>query len=97
MREFEVQANAKINLSLDVLRKRPDGYHDLRMIMQSVTLADTIRIKLIDERRFSASTNLQYLPRDERNIAAKAARLFLERIGDYKTGAEISINKRVPV
>jgi 4-diphosphocytidyl-2-C-methyl-D-erythritol kinase len=97
MSAIEVKANAKINLSLDVVRKRPDGYHDLKMIMQSVTLCDDIRIELNNRREFAARSNLRYLPGDERNLAVKAARAFFDFTGDGKAGAFIGISKRIPV
>ena len=66
---------AKINLTLDVLGKRPDGYHDVEMIMQTVSLYDLV---LVDktEKNISISTNLRYLPINEKNIAYKAASAF---------------------
>ena len=60
---MEVRANAKLNLTLDVLGKRPDGYHDLRMIMQSVELADTLTLTRNDTGELRVSTNLHFLDR----------------------------------
>lgn len=91
------KAYAKLNLSLDVLAKRPDGYHDMRMLMQSVSLCDEISLSLRKDGGYSVSTNLQYLPGDERNIAVKAAKAFFARLGDAAHGADIVIQKRIPV
>jgi len=97
MNNIEVSAWAKLNLSLDVLGKLPGGYHALRMVMQSVALCDDLRVSLTEERAFTAETNLRYLPGDERNIAAKAGRVFLEKIGEPRRGVHVEIAKRVPV
>ena len=75
------KAYAKLNLSLDVLAKRPDGFHDLCMVMQSVALHDDVSILLNNEGRFYAQSDRRYLPNDERNIALRAAKLYLERTG----------------
>lgn len=86
---------AKINLTLDVLGKRADGYHDVEMIMQTVSLFDLV---LVDKTHSNIiiSTNLKYLPINEKNIAYKAARLFFEKTG-VKGGAKIMIHKNIPV
>lgn len=86
---------AKINLTLDVLGKRADGYHDVEMIMQTVSLFDLV---LVDKTHSNIiiSTNLKYLPINEKNIAYKAARLFFEKTG-IKGGAKIMIHKNIPV
>lgn len=86
---------AKINLTLDVLGKRADGYHDVEMIMQTVSLFDLI---IVDKSRdgISVNTNLKYLPNNEKNIAYKAAQLFFERTG-ISGGARIIIHKNIPV
>ncbi len=89
-----LQAPAKINLTLDVTGKREDGYHDVRMIMETVSLYDTINIKKSD--KISLKCNLSYVPTDEKNIAFKAALLFFEKTG-IKGGADIDIFKRIPV
>lgn len=91
------KAYAKLNLSLDVLSKRPDGYHDMRMLMQSVALCDEISLSLREDGAYTISTNLHYLPGDERNIAVKAAKAFFARLGDAVHGADIVIQKRIPV
>lgn len=86
---------AKINLTLDVLGKRDDGYHNVEMVMQSVSLFDFI----IAEKcayGITLSTNLKYLPTNEKNIAYKAAQLFFEYTG-IKSGIRINIHKNIPV
>ncbi len=90
-------AYAKLNLTLDILGRRPDGYHDMRMVMQSVSLADAVTVDLLPEPGVRVSTDLSYLPRGEGNIAAKAAARFFEQTGLPAPGLAISIQKRIPV
>ena len=97
MRIEREKAWAKLNLSLDVLAPLPDGYHGMRMIMQTCTLCDEVRVKLTDDGSFMAHSNLYYLPCDGRNITVKAAKLFFEEIGESKFGARIDMKKRIPV
>ncbi len=97
MRELRQQACAKINLTLDVLGKRPDGYHDLRMVMQSVSLADTVILRETDEQGFSLTNNLGFLPGADKNIAAVAARVFAEHTGVSLAGLQVELVKRIPV
>lgn len=86
---------AKINLTLDVLGRRDNGYHDVEMIMQTVSLFDLIVIdKTYDY--INVSTNLKYLPCNEKNIAYKAAKLFFEHT-KINGGAKIIIHKNIPV
>lgn len=86
---------AKINLTLDVLSKRENGYHDVEMIMQSVSLFDLL---IIDKTRYgiSVSTNLKYLPNTDKNIAYKAAEEFFGYTSIHG-GARIMIHKNIPV
>lgn len=94
---MEVLAHAKLNLSLDVLSRREDGYHDLRMVMQTVELADVISLREEAEEGVRVSTNLHFLPNDERNLAAVAAKAFWAG-GDCKgKGLFIEIKKQIPV
>ena len=95
--ETRERAYAKLNLSLDVVGKRDDGYHDMRMVMQSVSLSDEVRVSLREDGVISVSTDLKFLPCDERNIAYKAARAFFSATGKSELGADISIKKHVPV
>lgn len=76
MTETNENAYAKLNISLDVLGKRPDGYHDMVMVMQSVSLHDELRIRLNDSGQLSAASDLHFIPNDERNLAVRAARRF---------------------
>ena len=94
---MEILAHAKLNLTLDVLGKRPDGYHDLRMIMQSVELADTLTLTRNDTRELRVSTNLHFLPNNEKNLAAQAALRWWERESAVPCGLDINIEKHIPV
>ena len=89
-----VHASAKLNLSLDVLRRTPDGYHDLCMVMQSVEFGDDLEIELTADGSFSIDPGQRYLPADDRNLAVRAARAFLRDTG---LGASIRTVKRTPV
>ena len=97
MNQIQVRAWAKLNLSLDVTGRRDDGYHEMRTIMQSASLYDQLTVTLTDDGSFSASTNRRYLPNDDKNIAVRAARLFLLAAGLPDAGAHIDIRKRIPV
>ncbi len=96
MGEIREKAYAKLNLSLDVVSKLPDGYHELSMVMQSVALCDELQIRLKDNSQIRLSVNLPFLPCDNRNIAAKSARAFFEKVG-FKGGCDIDIKKNIPV
>lgn len=91
------KAYAKLNISLDVISRREDGYHDMCMVMQTVSLCDDISVSLRNDSIVSISTNLHYLPCDDRNIAAKAAKAFLSKTGNTVNGVDIKIVKRIPV
>ncbi len=96
MSRLKIKARAKINLTLDVIQRRNDGYHDVKMIMQTVDLYDT----LVLDKGFSGIqiiTNLSYLPVNEKNIAYKAAKLFFDKNNIINSGITISIKKRIPV
>lgn len=93
---IDLKALAKINLGLDVLGRRPDGYHDVRMIMQSVYLYDEIRIERTRALGIELETNLYFLPRNERNIAYRAAAMLAEEF-KLKEGIHITLNKHIPV
>ena len=86
---------AKINLTLDVLGKLPNGYHEVKMIMQSISLFDLI---IVDKalHGIHISTNSKFIPRNGKNIAYKAAKLFFEKSG-IRGGAKILIHKNIPV
>ena len=94
---MEVRAHAKLNLTLDVLGRRPDGYHDLRMVMQSVALADVLTLEESGDGELRVRTNLHFLPNNEKNLAAQAALRWWEARGQAPRGLEIAIEKSVPV
>ena len=75
---MRLRAMAKINLGLDVLRKREDGYHEVRMIMQTIQMYDLLDIRRKKEPGISLSTNLPYIPTDERNLVYKAAKILMD-------------------
>lgn len=97
VRETTERAYAKLNISLDVTEKRDDGFHNMVMVMQTVSLGDDIRITLNDGGCVRAKTDLHFIPGDERNLAVKAALRYLAEIGETRRGAEIEIKKRIPV
>ena len=90
-------AHAKLNLTLDVLGRRSDGYHDLRMVMTSVALADVITLETGTGDGVRASANLGFLPTGEKNLAASALLRFQEATGRDLGGAHISLEKHIPV
>ena len=99
MKEIKLRAAAKINLSLDIVGRREDGYHLMDMVMQSVGLADTVRLKKQPE-QVSVSVmrdGLQVggIPQDDTNTAVRAARLFFQHTGLHE-GCQIQIEKRIP-
>lgn len=94
--EIIEKAPAKINLGLDVLHKRPDGYHELEMIMSSVDLADRLTIKELPQNEILIETNKAFLPVDKRNNVYQAAHLVKEKFNIDK-GIHIAINKQIPV
>lgn len=96
MEEIRLKARAKINLGLDVVRKREDGYHEVRMIMQTINLYDKIAIRLREKAGIAVRTNLNYLPTNEDNLVYKAAKLLMDEFGVMQ-GVEIDLNKYIPV
>lgn len=90
-----IKAMAKVNLGLDVLRRRENGYHDVKMIMQTVNLYDTLTLSKIDE-GIVITTNTGELPLNEDNLIFKAAKLLLE-YADKKTGVSIRLDKQIPI
>ena len=89
-------AFAKLNLTLDVLGKRPDGYHDIKSIMQGITLRDDIEIDIGTGKPWKLLCDKEDIPTDERNLAWKAAKLFFDTIAKDPDGIEIRITKRIP-
>lgn len=96
MNSIELKSRAKINLSIDVLGKRPDGYHLVEMIMQTIDLFDNIKIFSLDEDKIIISSNSKEIPTDSSNIVYKAANLIKKEF-DIKKGIEIYIDKNIPV
>lgn len=96
MDEISVKALAKINLGLDVIRKRPDGYHEVRMIMQTVHLYDQIVIQKTKEPGIIIESNLSFLPMDKSNLAYQAAKLLQDECR-IKEGVAVHLKKRIPV
>ncbi len=96
MLELNLKALAKINLGLDVLRRREDGYHEVRMIMQTIHLYDKIQIRKLPKPGIEVSTNLYYLPVNENNLAYKAAKLLMDEF-QITEGVHIGLKKHIPV
>lgn len=88
---------AKLNLTLDILGKRPDGYHDLRMVMQSIDLHDSVSISVGGEAGVHVTSNLNFLPQDENNLTARASLRFFERAGLPSPSLAIDLKKHIPV
>lgn len=93
---MDLKALAKINLGLDVLGRRENGYHDVRMVMQSVYLYDNVRLEAREEPGIELSSNLYYLPNDSGNIAYKAAQMMIEEF-HLEGGVRITLDKHIPV
>lgn len=89
-------AFAKINLTLDVLGKRPDGYHDLQSVMQTVSIRDDIEIDLDTGKPWCLECDKEEIPADETNLAWKAAKVFFDTTGKDPNGLTIRITKRIP-
>lgn len=96
MSEMKLKALAKINLGLDVTGCREDGYHEVKMIMQTIYLYDRIFLKPTKRPEIEIKTNLPYLPANENNLAYKAAKILLDEF-DIKSGIKIEIQKYIPV
>ena len=96
MDKLELKALGKINLGLDVLGRRDNGYHDVRMVMQTVYLYDQIKIERTKEPGIQLSTNLFYLPVNENNLAYQAANLLMEEF-QISEGVKITLDKHIPV
>ena len=96
MDKMELKALGKINLGLDVLGRRENGYHDVRMVMQTVYLYDQIRMEKTKKPGIELLTNLFYLPVNENNLAYQAADLLMKEF-DVKEGVKITLDKHIPV
>ncbi len=90
-------AFAKINLTLDVLDKRADGYHDIQSVMQTISIRDDVEIDVDTDMAWSLSCDQDGVPTDERNLAWKAAKVFYENTKFETTGIAIRITKRIPM
>lgn len=90
------RAYGKINLGLDVLRKRPDGYHDVKMIMQMVTIYDELTFEKTEENKILIVTDKEELPIDENNLIYIAAKKILDYIGSSQ-GLKITLKKNIPI
>lgn len=96
MDKIQLKALAKINLGLDVLRRREDGYHEVKMIMQTIGLHDDLEIRKTKTPGIQVKTNLYYLPTNENNLVYKAAKLLMEEF-QIQDGVSIQLKKRIPV
>lgn len=96
MKEISVKALAKINLGLDVVRRREDGYHEVRMIMQTIHLFDRLEIKKTSSGGITMTTNLSFLPTNENNLVYQAAKLLKDEFG-IRDGIDIKLHKHIPV
>lgn len=96
MEQVKRKAYGKINLGLDVLRRRPDGYHDVKMIMQMVSVYDELTFEKVQENGIKIVTDKAELPLDENNLIYKAAKLILERLNSSQ-GLYITLKKNIPI
>ena len=93
---LELKAYAKINLGLDVVRKRGDGYHEVRMVMQTIQMYDQLEIKESKEPGIRLTTNLPFLPCNDGNLVYKAAKLLMDEF-DIRQGVDMNLTKFIPV
>lgn len=93
---MRLRALAKINLGLDVLRKREDGYHEVRMIMQTIQMYDVLEIQKSDTQGITLTTNLPYIPTDEKNLVYQAAKLLMDEF-HIQEGISMNLEKFIPV
>ena len=93
---MRLRALAKINLGLDVLGKREDGYHELRMIMQTINMYDQLEMEISPEPGIHISTNLPFIPTNENNLVYKAAKLLMDEF-DIQQGLTVELQKFIPV
>lgn len=93
---MKLRAYAKINLGLEVLRRREDGYHDVKMIMQTIQMYDMLEMEKSEKPGIHLTTNLSYIPVNENNLVYKAAKLLMDQYG-IEEGITINLNKFIPV
>ncbi len=96
MDEITLKALAKVNLGLDVIRRREDGYHEVRMVMQTIHLYDRLDIARSHEPGIRIQSNLNFLPVNENNLVYKAGKLLMDEFG-ITDGVEVKLTKRIPV
>jgi 4-diphosphocytidyl-2-C-methyl-D-erythritol kinase len=96
MNEITIKALAKINLGLDVVRRREDGYHEVRMVMQTIHLYDTLEIKKSTASGIAIRSNLPFLPVNENNLVYRAGQLLMDEFGIHD-GVSVELHKRIPV
>ena len=96
MKDISVKALAKINLGLEVVKRREDGYHEVRMVMQTIHLFDRLEIKKNHSGRIAITTNLPFLPTNENNLVYKAAQLLMDEF-QIKDGIDVKLHKHIPV
>jgi 4-diphosphocytidyl-2-C-methyl-D-erythritol kinase len=96
MDEISLKALAKINLGLDVVRRREDGYHEVRMVMQTIHLYDRLDISKSDKSGIELTTNLSFLPVNENNLICRAGKLLMDEF-QIKEGVKVVLDKRIPV
>lgn len=96
MDKIQLKALAKINLGLDVLRRREDGYHEVKMIMQTISLYDELELRKVKQPGIQVKTNLYYLPTNENNLVYRAAKLLMDEF-DIRGGISIHLKKKIPV
>ena len=97
MDSIREKAYAKLNISLDVTERRGDGFHDMCMVMQTVSICDELELRPTDTGRIQVKSNFSFIPGDERNLAAKAALGFFEAVGKQGQGLLITLQKSIPV
>lgn len=96
MDTISLKALAKINLGLDVVRRREDGYHEVRMVMQTIHLYDRLEMEKTATQGIELSTNLSYLPVNENNLVYRAGKLLMDEFG-ITEGIKVYLNKRIPI
>lgn len=96
MKKLTLEARAKLNLTLDVGAKRPDGYHNMEMLMQSVSLYDKVDITITKEKSIKVMSTKPDLPKDLHNLAGKAAKAFQDYVNLHDIGVEVNITKNIP-
>ena len=95
--QLKLRAPAKINLTLKILGKREDGYHELETLMQKISLFDELELRLTDEPGIHLRCLNTDLPEDEDNIVVRAAQLFLRETNNSGQGVNITLRKNIPV